>query len=414
MSGPVDLAIVGAGPAGAAAAITAARAGLEVVVVDKATFPRDKTCGDGLTVWALRQLEHLGWDPSTAPSYRTVDAAWVGSPSRRLVEFALPAGPGAFAAVVRRTELDAALVDLARASGAEVLEGASCVGATPTGDGVRLMLSGDRTVDARVVIGADGMWSSLRQHLGGPSGYLGDWHAFRQYVRDVGPLAAERLYAWFEPDFLPGYAWSFPLGDGGANVGFGILRSSTWRVGAMKTLWPELLARPHLRAVLGPDATPEGPHRAWPIPCRLGAVPASIGRALFVGDAVAAADPLTGEGIGQALATGSWAAEAILAAPVADLDRVGDRYAERLAADLGPDHRMSWWLNSALSHRKGARTAIRVASLSEWTRTNFARWLFEDYPRGIALTPGRWRRGILTGPGAFAPDPPRTTGAADG
>ena len=75
---------------------------------------------------------------------------------------------------------------------------------------------------------------------------------------------------WFEPDLLPGYAWSFPLPDGGANVGFGIQRDGgkVDRVQDMKALWPELLARPHIRAVLGPDARPEAPHRAWPIPAR--------------------------------------------------------------------------------------------------------------------------------------------------
>lgn len=395
-----DVVIVGAGPAGSAAAVTLARAGLDVVVVDKATFPRDKFCGDGLTVWALRQLEALGWEPATAPSYRSVPSAWVGSPSRRIVEFPLP-DDGHFAAVVRRAELDAELVELARDAGAKVLDGTACIAADNRPDGVTIELDIGSTVDARIGIGADGMWSPLRRLLGGDTGYRGDWHAFRQYVTNVGPLASQRLYAWFEPDFLPGYAWSFPLGDGAANVGFGILRGGAWRVGAMGTLWPEILERPHIKEVLGPEATPEGPHRAWPIPCRLEAVPSTIGRVLFVGDAAAVADPLTGEGIGQALATGTWAAEAILASPPSDLDGAATRYRTRLATDLEPDHRMSWLLNRALSHRKGARTAIRVASLTPWTRRNFARWLFEDYPRGIAFTPRRWQRGLMTGPGAF-------------
>ena len=81
----------------------------------------------------------------------------------------------------------------------------------------------------------------------------------------------------------------------------------------MKQLWPELLARPHVRKVLGDNAEPEAPHKAWPIPARVGSLPLSHGRALFVGDAAGATDVLTGEGIGQALLTGTLAAEAIVA-----------------------------------------------------------------------------------------------------
>ena len=78
-------------------------------------------------------------------------------------------------------------------------------------------------IAARYVIAADGMWSPVRKAAGlAEPGYLGEWHAFRAYVRDVTGPAADHLYVWFEPDFLPGYAWSFPLPDGRANVGFGV------------------------------------------------------------------------------------------------------------------------------------------------------------------------------------------------
>src|SRR4051812_48443633 len=99
-----DLVIVGAGPAGAAAATTAARAGRQTIVVDKATFPRDKCCGDGLTVGALRLLESLGLDPSTIPSWIRVDGAIVSGPSQREAVFPLPHDNGVFAAVARRSE----------------------------------------------------------------------------------------------------------------------------------------------------------------------------------------------------------------------------------------------------------------------------------------------------------------------
>ena len=109
----VDVAVIGAGPAGSAAAITLAKAGARVALIDKATFPRDKCCGDGLTTGALRVLEQLGVSPLHLPSWQAVDAAWVRSPSGRVVELPLPRGRGVYAAVVRRTELDALLLDRA-------------------------------------------------------------------------------------------------------------------------------------------------------------------------------------------------------------------------------------------------------------------------------------------------------------
>ena len=232
-----DVVIVGGGPAGAAAAITLARAGRDVVVVDKAVFPRDKFCGDGLTTGALRVLEDLGLAPSVVPSWVAVDDMALRTPSGREVVFPLPRGRGTYAAVARRFELDAELLQLARAAGAEVLDGHRCTAATQDADGVTIEVDGVGTIAAPFVIGADGMWSPVRKMLGAAvPDYLGDWHAFRQYFTDVGPRAQRELYVSFEPDFLPGYFWSFPIADGGANVDFGIRRDGSFKVGAMKTL----------------------------------------------------------------------------------------------------------------------------------------------------------------------------------
>jgi flavin-dependent dehydrogenase len=216
----------------------------------------------------------------------------------------------------------------------------------------------------------------------------------------VGPAAAD-LWVWFEPDLLPGYSWLFPLPDGRANVGFGIQRSSGIPVQRMKELWPELLARPHVREVLGPDAAAEAPHKAWPIPARVDSVPLSAGRALFAGDAACATDPMTGEGIAQALITGRMAAEAVLSAGPDRPEQAARDYERGVRRALFADHRMSVLLGRALRHRKGARGAVRVAGSTEWTRRHFARWLFEDYPRAILVTPHRWRRGMLSRPGAY-------------
>ena len=400
-----DVAVVGGGPAGAAAAIELARHGRDVVLVDKATFPRDKICGDGLTAGALRSLERLGLDPAGIPSWRAVDDVVVRSPSGHQVTFPLPRGAGLYAVVARRAELDTALLDVARAAGVKVHEGHGCTAAEEHLDRILLEVAGLGPVAARYAVAADGMWSPMRKHLGvATAGYRGEWHAFRQYFTDVGPRASDELFVWFEPDLLPGYAWSFPLPGGRANVGFGIQRDGgkVPRVQDMGPLWPELLARPHIAEVLGPDARPESPHRAWPIPARVDDIVLATRRTLFVGDAAAATDPMTGEGIGQALLTGVLAADSIEAGQL-DAPRVVETYEQRVREALVADHRMSMLLIRALKHRKGARTAVRIAGATSWTRRNFARWLFEDYPRSIITTPRRWRRGMFTGPGAYRP-----------
>ncbi|HEX2193172.1 MAG TPA: geranylgeranyl reductase family protein [Acidimicrobiales bacterium] len=397
-----EVVVVGGGPAGAAAAITLARAGRDVTVVDKARFPRDKCCGDGLTAAALRELEGLGVTPDSVTGWQVVEEAWLRSPSGHTVCLPLPTD-GQFAAVVPRADLDAAVLDAARAAGAKVHDGHGLRAARADGRGVVLDVDGLGSLRALYAIGADGAWSPLRHALGAHlPGYLGDWHAFRQYFTGVGPAAASGLWVWFEADLLPGYAWSFPLPGGRANVGFGIQRDAGIPVRDMKRLWPDLLGRPHVRQVLG-DARPEGSHKAWPIPARVRQIrlTAAAGRALFAGDATAATDPLTGEGIAQALLTGRLAAEAVLAAGPARPVLAARRYEAEVGKALFADHRLAAFLSDVLSHRKGARAAIRLAGASAWTRRNFGRWLFEDYPRAVVATPARWRRGMFHGPGAY-------------
>ncbi|MBK5221875.1 MAG: geranylgeranyl reductase family protein [Acidimicrobiia bacterium] len=399
----VETVVVGAGPAGVAAALTLHRAGHGVLLVDKATFPRDKTCGDGLTTLALRELDALGLDPAHVGSWTPVHRTLLHSPSGRIVTLPLPDGPGTYAAIARRLDLDAALVALAEAEGVRVEQGVTLTEATSHADRIELDLGRLGVVTARWTVGADGMWSPLRRALGIDGlGYRGEWHAFRQYFRGTGPEARD-LHVWFEPDLVPGYVWSFPLGDGATNVGFGVLRGARLDGKALARLWPQLLERPTIRRVLGADAEPESPHRAWPIPAGIRGATLSRGRALFVGDAARAPDVLTGEGIGQALVTGRLAAATLIGDGRSDMEQtaVAARYSAAVHEELSADHRMASILTTVMSNRTRAELAIRTVGLTEWNRRNFGRWLFEDSPRGIALMPRRWHRGALSGPPAF-------------
>ena len=138
---------------------------------------------------------------------------------------------------------------------------------------------------------------------------------------------------------------------------------------------------------------------AWPIPAHLDRAVLAHGPVLFAGDAAAATDALTGEGIGQALLTGILAGEAVLAGgPPAG---IGRRYDKSVRHHLLADHRMSVALQHILSRPLGARATLRMAAVSSWSRRNFARWMFEDYQRALVATPRRWRRGALGRPGAY-------------
>ena len=416
-----DVLIVGGGPGGTAAAIEAARSGLDVLVVDKASFPRDKCCGDGLTTGALRHLDELGLEPSMVPSWRTIGDVYVRTPAGKQRLFPLPtpqrsdAGSGVFAAVARRRDLDSALVSLARSSGAEVFERHALSAIRQSQDKVEASVDGPAgkiSIEANYVIAADGVWSPTRKLLGiETDGYRGDWHAFRQYFTNVTGRASQDLLVWFEPDLLPGYAWSFPVDDHTANVGFGILRKPGESVQVMKDLWPEILGRDHVVQALGPDAVAEERHSAWPIPASLGQLPFSKGRVLFVGDALAAADPMTGEGIGQAIETGRLASRCITDDASTNGGRLNGRgsspeqvtaaYQAELEAGMLRDHRLAKALSSVLASDRGIEASVAIAGATNWTRANFARWLFEDYPRASLITPGRWHRRLMSSPGAF-------------
>ena len=146
----------------------------------------------------------------------------------------------------------------------------------------------------------------------------------------------------------------------------------------------------------------EARHTAWPIPAQIDKAKIAAGRVLIVGDAATATDSLTGEGIGQGLLTGRLAGEAILAGGAIDPEGVRAHYERAVRKHLVADHRMSVVLGRFVATSFGTRGGMRVVDINDWTRRNFARWMFEDEPRAIALTPRRWHRAMFRRDGAFA------------
>jgi len=393
-----DVVVVGGGPAGSSTACTVAKSGLSVLLIDKSEFPRDKCCGDGLTTMALRLSEELGLEIFNLDNLEVVGEAVIHFPSGRREVFPLP-GKGLFAAVVPRAEYDLALIDLARELMVDVRLGHKFSSINLDGERTFLDIEGLGEVETSFVVAADGAWSPVRRSLNlGKDQSRGEWLAFRQYISGV-ETDRNNLHVWFEKDLLPGYAWSFPLPDGKANVGFGVLKSKHSSASETAQLARDLLNRDSISETLGENFKLEGRQTAWPIPARISSQRLTSGPVIFIGDAAASTDVLTGEGIGQALLTGILAGEAIKSG--GSQKTVASLYEKSVRSHLLADHRMSVALQAVLAHPAGAENALRLASLNQWSRRNFARWMFEDYPRALLFTPKRWKKGVFDSEGAY-------------
>ena len=316
-STPVDVAIVGAGPAGAAAAlrVLALRPDADVLLLDAATFPRDKTCGDGISAHVVELLDGLGVPADSWPGPR-VHGMRLTSPGGWVVERRC-ARPNR---VIPRSVFDARLVAAATAAGARLVQ-----------HRVRaLRVLADRVVlddrwSARVVIGADGANSTVRRLLGAPrSPESSVAVAVRGYAPTV--VDPDALVIEFAGGARPAYAWSFPLVGGGSNVGFGVFDR---RGGGSRA---ELLAE-LARLLPGHPPAPDTV-RGHHLPLSTGPRWQPDGRVLLVGDAAALVNPLTGEGIYDAVASGALAGRAALRGPDA-----GAAHRAAMRATFGRHHR---------------------------------------------------------------------------
>ena len=302
--------VVGAGPAGSLAAFVLAKGGARVGLLDKAGFGRDKACGDLIGPRGIRVLEELGLAMPGAPAVG--DMLVTGPSGRRVV---LPARPGltypGHALVVPRAHFDAMLRGAALDAGAiDIPERLASVA-----DG-SVVLGGGAVVQADMVIGADGATSTTAETAGLVDRQRVLWgFAVRGYVPAEVPLPVIALWNDRPRHGFPGYGWLFP-GPDGANLGLGIGLGHR-RDGASRAQRELDAFRAHLVRLGLLDASVRMPVRqlgGWLKMGLVGTRP-SRGRVLLVGDAAGLVNPLQGEGIAQALASGQAAAHAVLAGP---------------------------------------------------------------------------------------------------
>lgn len=314
-----DVAIVGAGPAGAAAAIAARRAGAEVLLLDRAAFPRDKPCGDGIAAEAVDVLDQLGVHGVT-DGYPPVTRLRLVGPGGGAVARPLPRP----AYTIPRRVFDERLVRAAVAAGAVLRRHT-----------VRTIAgTGPVTIDGRfradVLIGADGAGSVVRRALGhpvNPPGHLAV--AIRGYASTTN--TTEQVIVTTERRW-PAYAWEFPLGDGTANVGYGeVLRGAPLSRAYLLDRLNDLL----------PGAEPTG-LRGHHLPLSTRRPGPGRGRTLLAGDALSLINPFTGEGIFYAVLSGALAGTAAAAGPELAVRRYRDALRRRLGRHLRHSGLAAW------------------------------------------------------------------------
>ncbi len=388
-----DVLVVGGGPAGAACAYWLAEAGHDVLLVEKKRYPREKTCGDGLTPRAVKELEAMGLADALAEHHRFDGLRSIAF--GRTLELKWPEHPDFpdYGYVVTRKDLDHMVAERAVKSGATLWQESEARDPIVDGGLVRGAVvrrkegGGDQEIRARYVVVADGSLSRFGRALGTarnksfPQGM-----AIRGYY--VSPRHDE---PWIEShldvrdkqgNVLPGYGWIFPVGDGRVNVGVGLLSTfNRWKSVNTSHLMDAFVDWAPKSWELSPE-TSCGPPTGGRLPMSLSVGPRAGPTWLVVGDAGGAINPFNGEGIAYAYETGRMAAEALDVAL-----RTGDglalrRYEERLAQEYELYYKVARAFVRIIGNPQAMRllvsTGMRSRTLMEWVLRIMANLLRPD------------------------------------
>ncbi len=386
---PFDVVVAGAGPAGSVAALVLARGGARVALVDKASFPRDKACGDLVGPRGVGLLDELG--VSVPDAGQGADLLIVGPSGHRsrLPAFRGRTYPG-HGVVIPRVVLDDALRTAAIEAGAEPIRARVSGVDRPPGGPVRALITSDgRRLAADAFIGADGALSPVARLAGMLDAGSALWgFAIRAYVAAEVPLPLLVLLDQAPWRIYPGYGWLFPGAAGQANVGIGVglgTRRRQARLGADLARFAALL---RASGDLAPEATPGAVTGGW---LRMGGTgtPPAAGNLLLAGDAAGLINPLQGEGIGPAMVSARMAADCLLAGP----GQAASAYTEAMTATFGRYLPGAAALQATLLRRpRTASAAVRLLTAPPVRRVLAGTWslYWNGLVDGASPRPAAW------------------------
>lgn len=404
-----DLVIIGGGPAGAACAISLADSGISVALVDKAVFPRDKICGDGLGVDVINQLSRM--QPKLYEEFMEISnkmaspGAKIYSPSHDALAIPLVhKNAEATGYVCPRFNFDNLLFQHAKKySNIHCREGFEISSIQMKEDRV-LVCSGDKTLSCRVIIGADGAHSIVSKLLSDIKVERKHYYAgIRRYYENVTGFEENNLIELhFLDGLIPGYFWIFPLANNRANVGIGVLSDQVAKKKMnLKTELTNIISNyPGIRERFK-DARPLETVKGYGLPVGSKKRKISGNRYLLAGDAACLIDPLSGEGIANAIRSGRLAAAHVKKCMEANdfSDKFNKQYDAAIYAVMWKEFRISMLLQRLTKQKWLINLIIRKAGSVGHIKQLLIHALANVEERKKLFTMPSFYWGLLTGKG---------------